>query len=102
MPFHFYSNPWVLKAAGLTYGSDADLGALEAVKATYNVHDHTLPPSPATPTTSSDHQPLRPLAPNVLKPVVVSISSEEDEVTCPPPNPRLVQSQRRSGKASLS
>ncbi|GAA0156994.1 hypothetical protein LIER_14354 [Lithospermum erythrorhizon] len=45
-------------ATGLTPGSDADLGGLEALKATYNVSDHALPPPPAVPATSSVQQPL--------------------------------------------
>ncbi|GAA0167626.1 hypothetical protein LIER_22513 [Lithospermum erythrorhizon] len=74
-PLHSYSDPRVLKAAGLTPGSHAELGALEALRATYNVYDHALPPPPAAPATSSDQQPLRTM--------VVSSCSEEDEVTRP-------------------
>ncbi|GAA0172368.1 hypothetical protein LIER_26210 [Lithospermum erythrorhizon] len=59
MPLHFYSDHRVLKAAGLTPSSDADLRALEALRVTYNVHDHAPPPPPAAPATSSGQQPLR-------------------------------------------
>ncbi|GAA0171545.1 hypothetical protein LIER_41178 [Lithospermum erythrorhizon] len=70
MPLHFYSNPRVLKAEGLASGSVANLGALEALKLTYNVSDHV-------------QQPLRLNAPNAAGPVVMNSSSEEDEVTSP-------------------
>ncbi|GAA0186166.1 hypothetical protein LIER_33454 [Lithospermum erythrorhizon] len=60
MPIHFYSDTRVLKAAGLTPGSDADLGALEALRGTYNGSDHVPPPHPAVPDTSSIQQPLSP------------------------------------------
>ncbi|GAA0156951.1 hypothetical protein LIER_14318 [Lithospermum erythrorhizon] len=44
--------------AGLSPGSNVDLGALEALMATFNVHDHAPPPLPAAPATSSDQQSL--------------------------------------------
>ncbi|GAA0160658.1 hypothetical protein LIER_39080 [Lithospermum erythrorhizon] len=82
IPLQFY-RPGVLKAAGLTPGSDADLGALQALRATYNVSDHVPTPHPAIPATCSDQQPLRLFAPNAARLVMVSNSSEEDEVTGP-------------------
>ncbi|GAA0163335.1 hypothetical protein LIER_19229 [Lithospermum erythrorhizon] len=82
MPPHFYSDPWVLKAAGLSTSSDAHLGALEVLRATFNGHDHPPPPPLAAHATSSDQQPLL-LAPTVARPVVVSSSLEEDEVMGP-------------------
>ncbi|KAG9130879.1 hypothetical protein Leryth_026860 [Lithospermum erythrorhizon] len=48
----------VLKAAGRP-DAFADLGALEALRATYNVSDHAHPSPPIVPATSSDQQPLR-------------------------------------------
>ncbi|GAA0145031.1 hypothetical protein LIER_05319 [Lithospermum erythrorhizon] len=82
MPFHLYSDPMVLKATVLAPGSAANLRALKALRATYNVSDHFLPPHPAVPATSSDQQPLNGLrAPDAAGPVVVSSASEEDEVT---------------------
>ncbi|GAA0164725.1 hypothetical protein LIER_39847 [Lithospermum erythrorhizon] len=73
MPLHFYSDHRVLKAAGLSSGSDIYHGALEALRATFNVHDHAqLPPPTALPAT--------PIAAEL---VVVSSSLEEDEVASP-------------------
>ncbi|GAA0156724.1 hypothetical protein LIER_14148 [Lithospermum erythrorhizon] len=80
MPLHFYSDQRVLKAAGLSIGSDVDLGALEALRATFNVHDHAPLPPPTAPATSFDQLPLSPYR---FKPVLVSSSSEEDEVGSP-------------------
>ncbi|GAA0171462.1 hypothetical protein LIER_25487 [Lithospermum erythrorhizon] len=78
--FALYSDHRVLKAAGLSLGSYVDLGAPEALKAIFNVHDHVPPPSPAAPATSSDQMPFRPPAPIATEPVVLSSSSKEDEV----------------------
>ncbi|GAA0156077.1 hypothetical protein LIER_13652 [Lithospermum erythrorhizon] len=69
MSLHLYSD-WVLKAAGLSPRSVADLGALEALRATYNVSDHAHPSPPIVPATSSDQQPLRLHAPNDTMPVM--------------------------------
>ncbi|GAA0173859.1 hypothetical protein LIER_27378 [Lithospermum erythrorhizon] len=49
MPLHFYSDPRVLKVDGLALGSVSDLGALEALRATYNVGDHAPLPLPIAP-----------------------------------------------------
>ncbi|GAA0169489.1 hypothetical protein LIER_23964 [Lithospermum erythrorhizon] len=83
MPLHFYSDHRVLKAAGLSPSSDVDPGTLEALRATYNVHNHVLPPHAAASLDSSDKLPLRPPAPNITGPVMVSSSLEEDEVASP-------------------
>ncbi|GAA0183454.1 hypothetical protein LIER_30862 [Lithospermum erythrorhizon] len=65
MALHFYSEPRVLRAAGLIPGSTADPGTLEALRATFNVRDAAppLPPAaprfhPAAPATSLDQRPL--------------------------------------------
>ncbi|GAA0175227.1 hypothetical protein LIER_41870 [Lithospermum erythrorhizon] len=82
MALHFYTDRRVLKAAGLSSIVDADLGALEALKVTFNVPDHALPPLPALLEAPSNQLPLRSPAPTT-KPVMVSSSSREDEAASP-------------------
>ncbi|GAA0184402.1 hypothetical protein LIER_31690 [Lithospermum erythrorhizon] len=76
MPLPLYTDCRVLKAAGLFPITDTDPGALEALRVSFIVPDRPPLPSPAVPNRS----PLRPLVP---EPVVVSISSEEDEAMSP-------------------
>ncbi|GAA0148153.1 hypothetical protein LIER_07674 [Lithospermum erythrorhizon] len=80
MPLHFYTDRQVLKDAGLSSIADADLGALEALRVSYQVPDSVPPPSQAAPTVALNQLPLRPPAPG---PVEVSSSSEEDEALSP-------------------
>ncbi|GAA0175834.1 hypothetical protein LIER_28932 [Lithospermum erythrorhizon] len=83
MPMHFDSDHRVLRATFLSPGSDVDLGALEALRATLVMHDHAPPPPPAAPATSFDQLSLRPPTPIAADPVMVSSSLEEDEVESP-------------------
>ncbi|GAA0158429.1 hypothetical protein LIER_15459 [Lithospermum erythrorhizon] len=79
MPLHLYSDPRVLKATDLAPGSVADLGALDSLRATYNVGDHAPLPLLIVPTTSSDQQPLRP-RPSAGGPSVTSPSDDKGSV----------------------
>ncbi|GAA0185612.1 hypothetical protein LIER_32900 [Lithospermum erythrorhizon] len=58
MPLHFYSDHRVLRAVDLFLISDACLGALEALRVTFNVPDHAPSPPPEIPAASSDQLPL--------------------------------------------
>ncbi|GAA0157155.1 hypothetical protein LIER_14480 [Lithospermum erythrorhizon] len=78
MPLHFYSGHQVLTAVGLFPGSNVYLGTLKALRATYNVHDQVPAPPPSAPLDSSVQLPLRPIAPIVADPMIVSSSSEEN------------------------
>ncbi|GAA0174476.1 hypothetical protein LIER_27861 [Lithospermum erythrorhizon] len=75
MPPHFYTDRRVLKVAGFFPIADADLGALEALKVSYNVPDH-VPPSPSTSLGASTNQ-------SILRAVMVGSFREEDEALSP-------------------
>ncbi|GAA0149227.1 hypothetical protein LIER_08456 [Lithospermum erythrorhizon] len=85
MPLHFYTDHHILKAEGLFPTTDADLGALEALRVSFSVPDHAPFPPPSAPAKAPDKRPLTSAAP-ALEPVVISSSSKEDEAMSPLPS----------------